>query len=441
MTAIAAATGLDARAAALLDTTTVGAHLQAALPAARGARLVGTHLHQSRRRISRKTAAHAAPWFDLTYALDLQCGDGAHRTLWCHLQACSGGLAGRLADDGGRAAGAIHLPALDALLWPLAADPALTQLGDFLDGTQVQAAVARGCDGTAVGPVPAAATLVRYEARTHAVARIELPQPGRPRAVWGKAYAGEQWRAVAQRLLLLWPCGEQQRAAFAVARPVGASAALRSVWQDEVDGAPARAALATACATSLLDRVAESLARLQALPLLSSTSLAPTVLLERATKQAHKLTLATPAWGEALQALLKHLASTCPAAGAPCNVHGDFHVDQLRVAEDRLVLFDFDEFAVGDPAHDVADFASQLLTDATLPDALRRRLARHFVAAAPRAATPASLDWHLRVLLLRKAYSFFVRHRAGWRDATWHALGLAALGAECLQPAGLEHAA
>jgi hypothetical protein len=102
------------------------------------------------------------------------------------------------------------------------------------------------------------------------------------------------------------------------------------------------------------------------------------------------------------------------------------------VAEGRLVLFDLDEFAVGHAAHDIADFASQLLTDDSLAPALRTRLAAGFVqdavAASPHRVEADDLDWHLRALLLRKAYSFFVRHRSGWPQRVRHALALAAAG-------------
>ena len=55
------------------------------------------------------------------------------------------------------------------------------------------------------------------------------------------------------------------------------------------------------------------------------------------------------------------------------------------------------------------------------------------LASLPARPTAESLDWHLRVLLLRKAYSFFVRHRPGWRLRTQRALALADLGLAALQ--------
>lgn len=425
-----------------LDAGFLAPRLHAALPGCAGSQLAGATLHQSRRRLSRKTEEQGAPFLDLGVALQIVQADGTPDTRWCHLQVCSRGHSAALAREGG----GTHLPELDAVLWPMEGDTALDQLPAFLDPAQAHAAVARWCDGPlAAGATPPRVQVVRYEPRTHVVARFELPRLRRPRAVWGKAYAGDTWQAVARRLIVLWPYGQQQDAAFRIARPAGASAALRTVWQDEVLADPLRDSLATPAGPALLAQTAEALGRLQAMPLLSSQLLGPAQLLARATKQARKLAMADASLAAALGTLVQQLAAGLPAPAAPCNVHGDFHVDQLRVIEGRLVLFDLDEFAVGHAAHDIADFASQLLTDDALAPALRTGLASGFVsdavAASPHRVAADDLDWHLRALLLRKAYSFFVRHRSGWPQRVRHALALAAGGLAALDTTALEHAA
>jgi len=433
----------DERVAQLLDAAAMAPRLHAALPGASATQLLGAQLHQSRRRLSRRTEEQGAAFLDLAYAIDVTAADGTPAaTRWCHLQACTRGHAAELAER----SNGIHLPELDAVLWPMEADPALTQLHDFLAPAQVQAAVARWSDGALVaGGVSTPPRVVRYEPRTHVVARIELPRAGRPRAVWGKAYAGDLWREVAQRHVLLWPHGLQEPRAFCIARPAGASAALRAVWQDEIVGAPLRDGMTAPSGPRLLEQTAQALGHLQSLPLLARCSLGPAELLARGRKQARKLGRAEAALAPALAHLVDRLERIPPPPAMPCNVHGDFHVDQIRVADGRLVLFDLDEFAVGHAAHDIADFASQLLTDTTWTPRLRSALARRFVeaalAASPRRIDPADIDWHLRALLLRKAYSFFVRHRAGWPQRVQHALALAALGQAALHDHGKELAA
>ena len=42
--------------------------------------------------------------------------------------------------------------------------------------------------------------------------------------------------------------------------------------------------------------------------------------------------------------------------------------------------------------------------------------------------------WHLRLMLMRKAYSFMVRAREGWRGQCERVLGLALAGCNALPP-------
>lgn len=415
------------RSRVLLDAGAMAPLLHRVLPEAAGTRCVGARLHQSRRRISRKTEQSLAPYLDAAYELDV-LGAGGPRTLWCSLRGCSGGLAAVLAREGA----GLHLPALDAAVWPLQADPALPQLAPFLHAPQVQALLSP-TDAEAPG---SRMRVVRYEPRSHVVARFELTLQGRHQALWAKAHAGPTWREVARRLMVLWPCGQAQPEAFALARPLASSAAFGAVWQAEVSGTPLRQLLAGEQAAPWLTRTAVALAHLQALPLLGRERLHPADLLARATKQARKLERADPALQGALAPLLALLAQQLPPTERLVNAHGDFHADQLLVAEERVHLFDLDTMALAHPAHDIADFASQLLTDEALPAPQRTLHAAAWVDAAVRAARGAvparCLDWHLRLLLLRKAYSFFVRHRAHWPQRVRQALSLAALGLEAL---------
>jgi Ser/Thr protein kinase RdoA (MazF antagonist) len=110
----------------------------------------------------------------------------------------------------------------------------------------------------------------------------------------------------------------------------------------------------------------------------------------------------------------------------------------MLCADERVVLFDFDNFVRGSAALDVADFASQLLTDTDFEVQRRTQLAARFIdhcmARFPHPPQWFELDWHLRALLLRKAYSFFVRHRAGWRERAGEAATMAARGVTQLIP-------
>ncbi|MFO1219228.1 MAG: aminoglycoside phosphotransferase family protein [Burkholderiaceae bacterium] len=412
--------------ALLLDAPRIGEQLVQWIPAWRGcdpARLV---LHQSRRRISRKTEEAGAPYLGVAYAW----ADESMRAPWLYLRAHSRGTSAAAA----REHGALHLPSIDAVAWLLPHDPALKALPQMLDGD----ATARGVVGEPFAPGRGAewhAGIVRYEPESHCTVRFTARGAPELPAIYGKCHADARWKVNARHLRALWSYGESHSDAFAVARPLAASAELQALWQQGVAGTPLREALADDDAERRLAQLVRGLQGLQAMAPLATDRLDPAVLLARTRKQASKLVRAEPALAPSLVRVMTAL-ERLPLATTSVNVHGDFHIDQLLVSGSRLVLFDFDNLALGHPAHDVADCASQLLTDSGLAESRRRWLARHLIDVArdafDRCCVEADLQWHLRALLLRKAYSFFVRHRAGWITQAREAIALAEQGLQAV---------
>lgn len=430
----------------LLDPDAMGTLLRNSLPRLSGAR--ECRIHQSRRRISRKTEEQGAPYLGVVY--ELRPVDAPSSSAqWCYVKAFSRG-ASRSAPE---AQSAARIDALDALAWLLPQDPAMPHLAAFLDPSRVQAEFAncgesvelgdageatnRGAAGAGVAS-SATVTLVRHEPESHCTARFEIPGRGKRLAVYGKTYADTRWIDAARRVQALWSASENADA-FAIARPLGTSRALHALWQEEVRGVALRRELHGARARTWLARVASALAQMQGGAQLDDPPLTPIELLARTTKQCRKLARADASLAAAIDPVLGALQRSMPQMTAPVAAHGDFHADQMLCTDRRVALFDFDNFVTGSPALDVADFASQLLTDADFEPRRRVELASIWVAESlarlPHSVLPAELDWHLRALLLRKAYSFFVRHRSGWRARVLEAAELAARGAALLNPA------
>ena len=61
-----------------------------------------------------------------------------------------------------------------------------------------------------------------------------------------------------------------------------------------------------------------------------------------------------------LYAILRNWADRLPPMNAPSPVHRDFYYSQVLIDGRRLTLIDFDLFALGDPAIDVANFVAHL---------------------------------------------------------------------------------
>ncbi len=97
---------------------------------------------------------------------------------------------------------------------------------------------------------------------------------------------------------------------------------------------------------------------------------------------------------------------------APATLHGDCHVDQAWFDGERIVLFDFDSFVLGDPMQDLASFLTHLPgeqapgTMACLIEAYARCAPQHFC--------PVRLAWHLAVQQFVRAIRAFAFQSPGW---------------------------
>ena len=81
--------------------------------------------------------------------------------------------------------------------------------------------------------------------------------------------------------------------------------------------------------------------------------------------------------------------------------------------EGRIVLFDFDEFTLGDPMQDLAAFIVKL-DQAALPPVLSAGLVEQYAAAAPGRFDAGSLAWHLAVQSLLQVSRAFIYQQPGW---------------------------
>ncbi len=99
----------------------------------------------------------------------------------------------------------------------------------------------------------------------------------------------------------------------------------------------------------------------------------------------------------------------------PCLIHGDFHPDQVWTQGDRILFFDFDEFAKGDPMEDLASFMTKIepngptsIFSALLVNAYEKHAPEHFNAWR--------LHWHLGLQQLLQASRAFAFQKASWRS-------------------------
>lgn len=437
---------MESHARPFLDDQQAAAALAQAVPGFGDGtwQILSARVAQSRRRISRRLLQDGGLWLGAVWQLqvrDLATGRCGEQWLYGRFyrghepaaqwqqeadRACAMPRFGRPVE---------LLPEAGLVLWALPNDPVMSELGAFLDpaalAVHLPPALAPDA-GTAVS-----ATVVRHEPEEHCTARFRCLHKGQALAFYGKCYAGERWRDARDGLDALWHQSENDPQAFFVGRPLGASPRLGAVWQAEVEGAPLATELTLPEGRRLITRLAEALWRFQQAGPRQGPVLTQADAVETAAKWRKKLVLAEPALSDAADPVVSLLHRVPLRSSPEVPVHGDFHVDQMLWTGHRIALFDYDNLAMGSPVRDLADCISQLLCreDAGDWQTLSSQLLADFRAASGKGFDDEDFEWHLRLMLLRKAYSFMVRNRAGWRRRCERALLLALAGMNALPPA------
>ena len=316
----------------------------------------------------------------------------------------------------------IHLPDLDMVIWAFPNDPELPHLADVIDPKGALPYLPYDSLPADVdGPHHLAdltVEVIHYYPEERCTSRYSLRSgdASSPRRLTliGKTYQDEKGREVYRRMQNLWEISQQQDD-FAVAEPLGYDAAVKTVWQKDMPGVPARQLMTTAKRADWLQRIAKGLASLhRSVPASAATYGVNDPVGDLHNKTA-KLGHAFPHLQEPLQALRHSLEQSARERAAPPQkfIHGDFHLRQLLADAERIVFLDFDECALGDPLQDLASFLVDLSSyDFTAADTAQ--MGWLFLQAYERAAgwqIPLDrLDWHIRMQFFTKAYRAYRQH-------------------------------
>lgn len=322
-----------------------------------------------------------------------------------------------------------HLPALNMVLWALPNDPALPQLAQLLDPAQAVALMPSSLQAPTCSAVQV--TMVRYAPQQRATLRYTLDggvrkddaagaAMGTPsRTVYAKTFHDDRAALIHQRFNHFWQLSLLDTQAPLVAQPLPLDGPTHTLWQDPAPGTPLLPWLSTADGPSLIVKVAQALALLHAAPLAPSLQATPrsaAYWVAEARRRQKKITridasLASQAACVA-DSIDTHAAH--PAARTLSLIHGDFHPEQIAVHDGRIVLFDFDEFTLGDPMEDLAEFVLKLEALEGAAAALAPQLIQAYAAAAPQRFDRRCLDWHLTVQSLLQASRALVYQQPGW---------------------------
>ncbi|MDX2032217.1 MAG: phosphotransferase [Blastocatellia bacterium] len=315
-----------------------------------------------------------------------------------------------------------HLPELDTVVWCFPNDPALPLLADAVN------------PDLAIRHLPyellpeawnaqekirdLRVEIVNYRPEIRCLAKYHLTSAvtGESAPLFGKTYGDGLGEAIHQRMVALREgAGEERPEAFRIARPLGYKPSTRTVWMEALTGASLIERVLGGREAGLMHRTAAGLVAFQQASLTIANRATQAAHLEEAEKKTAKLEGSFPERARPVRDLLRRLQET--AASFPPStetlLHGDFHIDQLRVCGDRLALFDFDELCLGNPLQDVANFLADLHArdlDPALTESLSKEFLAAYQALAPWEVSAERLHWFFSLQLLTKAY------RAYWQQ-------------------------
>jgi Phosphotransferase enzyme family len=314
----------------------------------------------------------------------------------------------------------VFLPHLGMLLWALPNDPGLPQLATLLDPLRA-AAVVPGAGAAGVQP-----ELLRYVPQQRATLRYTVPggTGATPRQVYAKTFHEGGAEVVDACFRHFWQAAQLDRAAPLVAQPLGRDDSLRTVWQAPASGVPLRDTLAHADALRHMAGVARALARVHDAPLAPGATARPRSVahwVAEVGRRREKISRVSAAFAARASRIAEAIQSQADRqAQRPLSlIHGDWHPDQVWVHDERVLLFDFDEFTLGDPMEDLAEFVVKLeqhATPAPRTSLLASTLIAHYQAAAPQRFDRAALAWHLAIQSLLQASRAFVYQQPGWSN-------------------------
>jgi Ser/Thr protein kinase RdoA (MazF antagonist) len=310
---------------------------------------------------------------------------------------------------------ALHVPELDLLLWLWPSDPGLSQLAHLLEP-----AVAQPFWGASAADVQ----IPRYEPERRATLRYTHADG---RVLYAKTFCDTRGQTVHRRFAWMWERSQQDADAPLVARPLQCSVDGRTLWQEAAQGTPLLqlpigAQVSAQPNGDWVLPLAHAIATVHAAPLALAGPSPRDCEHWRAEvhRRRNKISRVRPELTELADATanaIVHAAAHLPAH-TPTLIHGDFHPDQVWFDGRRIVLFDFDEFALGDPMEDLAEFIVKLPDGGTSSHTNAQLVALWlggYAQIAPQHFCRQRLRWHMAVQQLLQSTRAFIFQIDDWR--------------------------
>lgn len=314
-----------------------------------------------------------------------------------------------------------HWADLDMILWAFPNDPALPQLTDLMDARGVLPFLPYESLAPSVqGPhdlAQVSASVIHYYPEERCTSRhfLKPKGDGAPElTLIAKSFSDNRGAALFRRMGRLF--AETNRSDdVTVPRPLGYEPATRTLWLEEVPGRAALGYVMSKDRERWLAAIAKSLAALHRCHSLAAVSDRSADPLAEFDAKLAKLRDAFPGERQKLEALKQRLEKAAPRPNTVQSgfIHGDFHLRQLLVCREKIIVLDFDECGRGDPLQDLASFMVDLyFYDVAAADAegMGELFLRAYQSQTGAAISMESLRWYLAVQFFTKAYRAYRQH-------------------------------
>lgn len=313
----------------------------------------------------------------------------------------------------------IHLDDPGMVVWAFPNDPVLHALPNVTDPVKVKKHLPYSslpADFSAKDISAVDVEIINYRPELRCTARYKLIGKTSAMVIYGKSFADDRGREIYQRLERMWELSRQHLGEFLMPRPLAYNSETATIWQEELPGQQLAEIINRDNYAQLISGTAKRLAFIHRSDVPTSARITVEGHLGEICKKAAKLIQAFPAIKLLLSKtveLLERRLSKLPAV-TDCVIHGDFHLRQLLVHDNQVTLFDFDEFAIGDPAQDLANFIADLHSqsfDKDFVGAMSAKLVEAYCQHAGWSADADWLNWHLAVQFLTRAYRAYLQQK------------------------------
>jgi len=316
-----------------------------------------------------------------------------------------------------------HIPDLDAIVWTFPHDPRLSHLPQVIDPEGVKSylpydLLPSGLDAAEDVSALSVET-IQYLPEDRCTVRYHLQwRPSdtcsKTLTIFGKMFKDTRGREIYRRHEHLWKTAIKNPEGFMVAQPLGYNDSAQLMWQEGLPGVPLADTIDRTNCKDFLDSVARGLASLHESGLSSPVKKTIQDRLRQVRKRTTRVIQAFPFFKESLQSIVRELENSALHLTPTTTgfIHGDFHIKQLLIHKDRVGICDYDDFANGDPAQDIATFIVDLIFRDLDPDFIDMISTTLWHSYSSHIAWTMPVDrmrWQIRIEFIRKLYRLFFR--------------------------------